>query len=422
MEYISFVYFLFLIILFYLSFLIKGSCAYVFIIAFSWFLIKIPFYFFGDGFLPDGIDPNIFNLENYAKIIFIKSLFSLFALFAFLLFARRKKVNLRPPLVSSRFFVGVLFVYLFLIYFYFYQIGGLLFFLENMYQRGDIIKGNYIFIILLFSISIFLIFSSMRYSIIKQLFIVLFLSFSIFISYGSRSFSVGLMVFWGVCYTLTFKKPPFGLMSPMALIIYTISILVIILTPALRQGDVGSLIDVVLNNWAELFQRISVPQVEFLVVDHFSTNSYWMGRSWMDLIYAICPSSYCINKPPMDDGVYLYNIFLHGRIEVGTAVNDLDATSYPFETWSIAYANFGIFGVIMSGVIFGAVLALLNNMYRSRSYFFVSIGIVLIGCVAINFLHFSNLYLFICLLPVFIFGVFLIIARKFNCLDYSLKR
>jgi hypothetical protein len=115
----------------------------------------------------------------------------------------------------------------------------------------------------------------------------------------------------------------------------------------------------------------------------------------------------------MDDGVYLYNIYLSGSVQVGQGVDQLVASSYPFETWSIFYANFGFIGVVVGGGLFGLFLAYLNRMYYTGSSFSRAVAIASMGCVALNFVHFSNVYFFLFFLPILIFS-FLYYASRFS--------
>lgn len=410
---LSLSYFMFMALLFSLVFYLKRAGGLVFFLAFFWFAAKIPFYFLGEAFLPDGIDPNIFTEENYTWLVVVKSLFLWSAFLPFVLFSKRGRAEGLDTFISGKFILFIFVVYFAFLALYFSSVGGLYYLWENMFQRGDIIRGSAFYITFLWSISIFLVFSFVRYPVVVQLILTLILVGSIYLAYGSRSFSLGLVVFWFVCYFLFFGKLPFSILSVRSLLISFALLFFVIITPSLREGGVGldDLWGIVIKNWAEIFQRLAVPQVEFLVIDYFSSDSYWFGRSWADLFYAFCPINYCQNKPPMDDGVYLYNIYLFGSVQVGQGVDQLVASSYPFETWSIFYANFGFIGVVVGGGLFGLFLACLNRMYYAGSCFLRAVAIASMGCVALNFVHFSNVYFFLFFLPVLIFSFLYYVSR-----------
>lgn len=418
---LSLFYSMFIALLFLLVFYLKRAGGLVFFLAFFWFAAKIPFYFLGENFLPEGIDQNIFTEANYAWLILVKSLFLLFAFLAFVLFSKRGRIEGFDASVSDRFVFFVFVVYFAILAIYLSSVGGVYYLWSNMFQRGEIVRGNAFYITLLWSVSIFLVFSFVKYPIFLQLILTFVLAGTIYLAYGSRSFSLGLFVFWFVCYALSFGRLPFRILSVRSLLILCTLLFFVIITPSLRQGGVGlgDLWFVVMKNWAEIFQRLAVPQVEFLVIDYFSSDSYWLGRSWADLLYAFCPINYCENKPPMDDGVYLYNIYLFGSVQVGQAVDQLVASSYPFETWSIFYANFGLVGVFFGGGLFGLSLAYLNNMYYADSCFPRAMAIASIGCVALNFLHFSNVYFFLFFLPIVIFSALYLTSRFISRLRFS---
>lgn len=417
---LSLFYSVFIALLFLLVFYLKRAGGLVFLLAFFWFAAKIPFYFLGEKFLPEGIDPNIFTEENYAWLILVKSIFLLSAFMAFVIFSKRGRVEGLDISISDNFIVFVFAIYFFVLALYFSSVGGLGYLWENMFQRGDVVRGSAFYITLLWSISIFLVFSILKYPVAVQLVLTFVLAGSIYLAYGGRSFSLGLFVFWVVCYFLSSGRLPFRILSIRSLLLSFLLLCFIIITPSLRQGGVGldGLWGVLIKNWAELFQRLAVPQVEFLVIDYFTGDSYWFGRSWVDLLYAFCPISYCENKPPMDDGVYLYNIYLSGSVQVGQAVDQLVASSYPFETWSIFYANFGFIGVVAGGGLFGLFLAYLSSMYYAGSSFSRAVAVASIGCVALNFAHFSNVYFFLYLLPILIFALMYCASRFFERLKF----
>lgn len=403
---LSLSYFMFMALLFSLVFYLKRAGGLVFFLAFFWFAAKIPFYFLGEAFLPEGIDPNIFTEENYAWLVLVKSLFLFSAFLSFALFSKRGRLEGINSFMANRFIIFTFAAYFIVLALYFQSVGGLYYLWDNMFRRGDIVRGSAFYITILWSISMFLVFSFLKYSLAAQLMLTLILAGSIYLAYGGRSFSMGLFVFWFVCYFLSLGRLPFRILSARMLLIFFSLLFFVIITPSLRQGGVAldELWDIAIKNWAEIFQRLAVPQVEFLVIEYFSTDNYWLGRSWADLLYAFCPINSCQNKPPMDDGVYLYNIYLFGSVELGQGVDQLVASSYPFETWSIFYANFGFIGVVVGGGLFGLFLACLNKMYYTGSSFSRAVAISSMGCVALNFAHFSNVYLFLFFGPILIFS------------------
>lgn len=93
------------------------------------------------------------------------------------------------------------------------------------------------------------------------------------------------------------------------------------------------------------------------VVDYFDKNPKWDGASYLSLLTAFIPSSFYANKPPVDDGMYLYSIAKgKGIVKPPMPTKQLDGTSWPLETFGAAYANYGSIGVIVAMFLLGLIL------------------------------------------------------------------
>lgn len=385
----------------------KRSGGLLFIFAAVWMIAKTPFYFFGSEHSLQGIDLSIYTVENFLELTLLKFGFFFFACFSYLLIGSRHR-TIGFDFQASRVLLALSLGLFFLIMFaYFSAIGGVANLWGNLIQRGEITRGNTFYIAILWSIATFIVSYISSFKANVQLATVALLAGCMFLVYGGRSFSIGLVVFWLACSYYCKGRLPLRMFSITFASILFLFLFVFILTPLLRQQDAtdlyfssfSTMLVAFQSNWMEIFERLAVPQIEFLVVDHFSSEVFWLGKSWLDLEYLFCSSSLCPLKPPLDDGVYLYNVFLSGSVKLGTPLVDLFASSYPFETWSIFYANFGVLGVFIGGAVYGLALALFSNLCWSRHLPNKLIAAVIAGYVAINFVHLSNLYFSIFLIP-----------------------
>jgi len=422
---LNFVHLLFLILIAILVIKVKGHGGIVFLLVLFWFVVKVPFYFFDETFLPEELDPKIYNLENFVSLIVSKTFFIISAFMVYMIIARRYFVVAFDYVVPLPVILSSLVVFSLVFIGYFEMIGGLQNLWGNLISRGDIIKGNAFFITILWALATVVIIFSAKLNKLTQFFIVLFLAGCMYLAYGGRSLSVGLFVFWFMYLFFIDGKPPFKLFDVRLLPLYILGLCLFILTPLLRQEDAMDIYMgsteafglAIANNWQEIFQRLAVPQVELLVIDYFTWDTIWAGTSWSDLAYLFCPVSMCVGKPPIDDGVYLYNIYLGTKIVPGMPVSDLIASSFPFETWSIFYANFGFPGVVIGGLVYGAFLAVINNLCCSNRVFGRICGSLIVGYVSINFFHFSNLYFGITLIPILICFFVLISVASLNLIN-----
>lgn len=96
---------------------------------------------------------------------------------------------------------------------------------------------------------------------------------------------------------------------------------------------------------------------QMLVVSHFnSVDRLWLGRSWLDIVIAPVPRSLFRDKPPVDDGVYLFSIARGMRAEPSMPYSQLTLSAWPLQTFGAAYANFHLVGVVACFFLLGAVL------------------------------------------------------------------
>jgi len=129
-----------------------------------------------------------------------------------------------------------------------------------------------------------------------------------------------------------------------------------------------------------------------MIIKYFKDHSLWMGASYLGLLTAIIPSSLYTAKPPVDDGMYLYSI-CQGRTDIFPVMStsDLNGSSYPLETFGSAYANFGVFGVIIGMILLGVVISFFYRKLQKSDYSLFSI--IIYAQVVFGF-EFSTLRMF----------------------------
>ena len=93
------------------------------------------------------------------------------------------------------------------------------------------------------------------------------------------------------------------------------------------------------------------------IIDYFDNNNKWDGASFLGLLSAFIPSSFYPDKPPVDDGMYLYSLAHGNKVNPPMPTKDLDGTSWPLETFGSMYANFGFIGVVMGMLLLGCVIS-----------------------------------------------------------------
>lgn len=92
------------------------------------------------------------------------------------------------------------------------------------------------------------------------------------------------------------------------------------------------------------------------IVNYFDKNKKWNGASFASLPSAFIPSSFYPQKPPVDDGMYLYSIAHGTHVSPPMPTKSLDGTSWPLETFGAMYANFGELGVPIGMILLGLII------------------------------------------------------------------
>lgn len=127
-------------------------------------------------------------------------------------------------------------------------------------------------------------------------------------------------------------------------------------------------------------------------IKYFDTHDLWWGASFRGLLTAIIPSAIYINKPPVDDGMYLYSI-CQGRESIipPMSVKELNGSSYPLETFVSMYANFGLIGLFIGMFLLGVILQKIYYKMERSNY---SLKWILLYCAIVIEFQLSTLRIF----------------------------
>ena len=147
--------------------------------------------------------------------------------------------------------------------------------------------------------------------------------------------------------------------------IVLVSLLIVL--PQFRSADfqlststLGSSVRNSFESVTSIFDQISFYDEDVYSFNYFTEDKLWHGRSYSSLLMAWIPRSLYPGKPPIDDGMYLRAIMKGYDIVPPmsvSALNDLTvSSSVPFTTCGIMYANFGMFGVIIGGLLTGIII------------------------------------------------------------------
>ena len=169
-----------------------------------------------------------------------------------------------------------------------------------------------------------------------------------------------------------------------------------VLLPKLRSID----IDVVMENPTLLLEKdrtqksnsieqwadLSRAYIPIFIVDYFDVSNFWYGRSFQDLFQGLIPRAFFEDKPPVDDGRYIFRLAIgdHSFVPSIPAKQFVGGSSWPPRTLGSWYANFGVLGIIIAAIIMGRIyIHFYNKIYENLFY--------LLLYPSVLFLQLSNL-------------------------------
>lgn len=151
------------------------------------------------------------------------------------------------------------------------------------------------------------------------------------------------------------------LIKPRYIILGVIVIFLMVMIPMLRYSQNSNIylapalwIRTGANAVNSIFHEFSYLSGDMFVFDHFHYSEKWLGESYLNIFVQWIPSSIYHGKPPMDDGMYLYNMMQGFTVTPRMASNILPyQTSIPFTMEGALYSNFGLLGIILGSFFIG---------------------------------------------------------------------
>jgi len=324
---------------------------------------------------------------SFLKHVFFKLVFIFFCLIAMLLF--KPKVYSRAAVMLSNgngsitllvFFsavsIGSFIAFL-------EQVGGLFYLISNMDNKTNVVKGtalyrNLFFISSLLAVGAYI--SSLnpyRVSIRNVLFLifVVIVYFLMLASFGERKNPLLLIVFTFIMWNYAIRK--LDVFSLKNLVIILFFILFSSIAPVLRnQGAFelyllhpSDLVKDSLPYLGELFKRFSDIDISLFIYSYFDeSGKFWYGATFSDFFSGFIPSSLYENKPPLDEGVYIYNMAQGLVVEIGSPFKDMIPVGWPLSRVTSGYIHFGIVGIVVYAIFTGVILKYFYNLMVYSSY------------------------------------------------------
>lgn len=288
-----------------------------------------------------------------------------------------------------------------------YKNGGIANFLSNVIRRASMLRGLNMFMgLMIFSnIAIYILICRLKKhnSIAGKLFLLvnIVFVFLMWTTLGGRTPGMYLIVYSIVFWNYNIK--PIKILNVKMLVVALLCAIYILVVPIFRVensvkyyiSNPKEIINDAFDDSKGIIKELSKVDQTMFVVNYFNPNNLWLGASFKDLLVAGIPSSLYKDKPPVDDGVYIWNLINNNDVKPPTPYNQMINSSWPVGTLGIMYANFWIPGVIIGMYILGMIQRNAYLLMKKSEFSFISMLIytsIIFGLEITNQAIFSTIY------------------------------
>ncbi len=165
-----------------------------------------------------------------------------------------------------------------------------------------------------------------------------------------------------------------SLFKPKVILLCVLLILFVVAMPLLRNsegfdkyGSISNLLKSAIGNLESAPRWFSFVGRDIFVYENFNLDNFWFGKNILNFICSPLPRSIFPWKPPVDEGIYLANMVAGFNIQPPSNIYPIN-NSYPFSNQGIFYANFGLIGLIIGGIMIGAMYKYTYNILKSKKF------------------------------------------------------
>ena len=264
------------------------------------------------------------------------------------------------------------------------ELGGINYMLLNWATRTEALRGTAVFRVSNLTFGLLSVGFAINYIARKEhpgiiakavLFLQISLIFLILLAVGERKNPILLILYAMISWN--FRVQPIRLASGKNLMLLVVLMAFSALFPVLREdgamelflSDPTTIIVPAFEHWGQIFARLSDLDTSLFVYSYFDGfDKFWYGASWPDLITGLTPATIFPEKPPIDEGTYIYALAHDYHITPPAPFKDLLPVGWPLSRVTGPYVHFGAAGVIFGGLITGHLMRLISNStLRSRS-------------------------------------------------------
>ncbi|QYJ72799.1 hypothetical protein K0H59_07145 [Shewanella sp. FJAT-51649] len=393
-------------------------------------LAEIPYLFYlnnNQSIIHNYVKKHLVDYELvFSQHIILKVIFIAVALFAMTLISIRlpkieKACSIEQYSYRDIRFFSVILVFLTAgIYAVFlYKVGGLLYLLLNLSNKTLVVQGtamfrNGFFVTSFLSVGFFIHYCSIKLSLGKCikydkfiLFFLLIIFFIMLASFGERKNPILLLIYSIVSWNFSVSKVK--LLTLKNILLFSGLLFFAALAPVLRKHNateyyLSNPIELLMDALpyiGEVFKRFSEIDISLFIFSYFQgVDQFWFGATFIDFLTGFIPSSFYPDKPPLDEGVYIYALAHFNNVTPPVPFHSMAPVGWPLSRVTAGYVHFGVIGVAVSAFIVGVILRLVSNIYRFSNcspyagFFYCTL--IVTGFGLTNAFVFNNLiYLFI---------------------------
>lgn len=300
--------------------------------------------------------------------------------FVFFLSARIRLPRIKQDLLGNRIFsntskktISIVFFAIGLFFYFFFVsvVGGFSNIFSNIGARQDVYSGygylmRFATILLQFvSLLVFVKFYSKNRLISL---IAIIISVVLLLMLGSRTSAFGFLFAFIVTYHFTIK--------PLKLKLYYLPLGLFFLVAAVALGDLRTKGEVGFNEKqatdlaVQSFFESLLPYAfqirrDVTILEYFSGNEYWYGKSYSSVLLAPIPRALYADKPPVDTGRYVVAMQSGFNINPPVPSNNLPNYGWPPSLME-GYMNFGYIGLIFIVTLSVLVISLVYKLILFR--------------------------------------------------------
>jgi hypothetical protein len=287
------------------------------------------------------------------------------------------------------------------------QVGGIFYLITNMDNKTNIVKGtalfrNLFFISSVLSVGFYICYVSKSHNSISKKLILIFLIASFFLmlaSFGERKNPLLLVLFSIIMWNYSVNK--INIFTVRNVLFFLFLIVFSSLAPVLRHegafesylGDPQKLFNDALPYIGELFKRFSDIDISLFIYSYFDTSSkFWYGSTFSGFFTGFIPSSVYEGKPPLDEGVYIYNLAQGLKVTIGSPFKDMIPVGWPLGRVTAGYVHFGLVGIVIYAVLTGMFLKYCYKVMIFSNY--SPLWVAFYSYLMLISFGFSNAYVF----------------------------